>query len=406
MRVVVLADYGHITGGASQVAVGSLNSLAEAGMDVVFVSGTGPVDPTIHRDKVEIVNFGLYDILQNPSKVDASIKGIWNSQSAERVREVLATCDPADTIVHLHTWTRSLSSSVVHAVASLGFKMVCTLHDYFAICPNGGLYIFPEEKHCQLRPMSLSCVACNCDTQSYAQKLWRVGRHLVQQQLGGIPSQIKYFITVSDYSEKLLRPWLPSSSEFFRVSNPIQVVRTAPAPVGSNHAFTFVGRLSKEKGPDLFAEAALLANVPAVFVGSGPRLENVAAINKSATLLGWKDQAGVASAFQGSRALVFPSLWHETQGLSVLEAAASGVPAIVSDACAAREAIIDGETGLLFRSGDASDLSAKLTLLDRDAAFAARIGSNAYNRYWSAPSTLESHTSQLIACYQKILKRD
>jgi len=41
----------------------------------------------------------------------------------------------------------------------------------------------------------------------------------------------------------------------------------------------------------------------------------------------------------------------------VLEAAALGVPAIVSDACAAKEAIIDGETGLLF------DLAMSLTYL-------------------------------------------
>jgi glycosyltransferase involved in cell wall biosynthesis len=89
----------------------------------------------------------------------------------------------------------------------------------------------------------------------------------------------------------------------------------------------------------------------------------------------------------------------------VMEAAALGVPAIVSDACAAREAIVDGETGLLFRSGDASDLAAKLDLLHRDSALAARLGLKAYERYWSAPSTIDLHTKQLIACYTQMLKR-
>jgi hypothetical protein len=40
----------------------------------------------------------------------------------------------------------------------------------------------------------------------------------------------------------------------------------------------------------------------------------------------------------------------------------------------AREAIVDGETGLLFRSDDASDLSAKLMLLNRDPNLVAHLG--------------------------------
>jgi glycosyltransferase involved in cell wall biosynthesis len=251
--------------------------------------------------------------------------------------------------------------------------------------------------------MSFRCVASNCDSRSYAQKLWRVGRQVVQDKVGGIPSRLKYFITVSDYSESLLRPWLPSAAKFYRVRNPVEIKRTDPATVGGNSAFTFIGRISVEKGPDVFAAGAGLASVRAVFVGSGPRQESLVSINASVKLQGWRDRAGVIQAIQESRALVFPSLLHETQGLVVLEAAALGVPAIVSDACAAKEAIIDGETGLLFRSGDVSDLSTKLKLLNRDPELAARLGARAYERYWSAPSTIEIHTAQLIACYGEIL---
>jgi glycosyltransferase involved in cell wall biosynthesis len=282
---------------------------------------------------------------------------------------------------------------------------VCTLHDYFSICPNGGLYNFPQQRLCLLRPMSLGCIASNCDARSYAQKLWRVGRQVVQNRFGGIPRRLKYFITVSDYSESLLRPWLPASAEFFRVRNPIEIDKMAPSAVHDNSSFTFVGRISTEKGPDVFAAAAQSANVRAVFVGSGPKEESITAMNTSVEHLGWLDRPGVVRAIQSSRAVVFPSLLHETHGLVVLEAAALGVPAIVSDSCAAREAIVDGETGLLFRAGNASDLSTKLVLLDRDPELAARLGSAAYKRYWSAPSTVEMHTKQLIACYGEIMKR-
>jgi len=90
--------------------------------------------------------------------------------------------------------------------------------------------------------------------------------------------------------------------------------------------------------------------------------------------------------------------------MAVTEAAALGVPAIVSNSCAAREAIIDGETGLLFQSGDVNDLAAKLRLLDRDAALAKRFGLKAYEHYWSAPSTTAMHVDQLISCYREIMR--
>ncbi len=57
---------------------------------------------------------------------------------------------------------------------------------------------------------------------------------------------------------------------------------------------------------------------------------------------------------------------------------------IVSDACAGREAVADGETGFWFRSGDPDDLAAHLRRLTDDG-LAARMGRAAHERYWAAP---------------------
>jgi glycosyltransferase involved in cell wall biosynthesis len=403
MRVIVLNDYGYINGGASQVAINSLNGLAEAGMDVTFVSSVGPVDPSIDRNLVKVINFGFHDLLGNPSRMEASVRGIWDSRCAAQLRQILAGYDPNDTIIHLHAWVQSLSSSVVQAATSLGFKIVCTLHDYFSICPTGGLYNFSQKKLCLLEPMSLRCIASNCDSRSYAQKLWRVGRHAAQTHLGGIPSSLKYFITVSDYSESLMRPFMPADARFFRIGNPIGVEKAPPTDIARNRAFAYIGRISLPKGAAVFAEAAQIAAIAAVYAGSGPAEAQVAAINPSAKLLGWRDRAAVTQTIQSSRAIVFPSLVRETQGLAVLEAAALGVPAIVSDTCAAREAIVDGETGLLFRAGDAADLSSRLTRLNNDPGFSQHLGNQAYQRYWADPSTPEIHLKKLLACYQEVL---
>ena len=105
---------------------------------------------------------------------------------------------------------------------------------------------------------------------------------------------------------------------------------------------------------------------------------------------------------ENSRAIVVPSLWYEASPLVVLDAAASGVPAIVADTCAARESVIDGVTGLWFRGGDAQDLSKKLRNL-KDDGLATRLGQNAYDHYWANPQTLATHADQLEKCYAKMV---
>ena len=67
------------------------------------------------------------------------------------------------------------------------------------------------------------------------------------------------------------------------------------------------------------------------------------------------------------------------KALVVLEAAAKGVPAIVSDGCAARDLIVH-ETGLFFRNGDIADLAEKISAL-QDPKLAEDLGRRAYERY-------------------------
>jgi glycosyltransferase involved in cell wall biosynthesis len=59
-------------------------------------------------------------------------------------------------------------------------------------------------------------------------------------------------------------------------------------------------------------------------------------------------------------ALVMPSLWFENFPRTLVEAFSCGLPVIASRLGAMAALIRDGETGLLFNPGDASDLAAKL----------------------------------------------
>ncbi len=369
--------------------------------------GVGPLDASLNRNApgLQVCDLGLHDLLGDPSRLHAAFAGIWKPGAARKFGQLLSELDPGSTVVHLHSWVQALTASVVRECERRSFPLVCTLHDYFSACPNGGFYNYQTQSICTLKPMSRPCLREHCDSRSYPQKIWRFGRNVVQSRFGHVPTGIGNYISVSKFSEELLRPYLPRAARFYSVDNPIAIDKGPPAACALSRSFVFVGRLSPEKGGLLFAEAARRACVAASFVGAGGEEGKIRHCNPGATLWGWQGRSGVADIVSRSRCLVFPSVWYETQGLVIQEAAALGIPALVSDGCAGRDSIIDGVTGLLFRQGDPDDLKLKLERLDRDDTYASALGKAAYKHYWDNPRSLDKHVGSLLRCYADVLLR-
>jgi glycosyltransferase involved in cell wall biosynthesis len=404
-NVVIINDFGHVNGGASQVAILSACELSKAGYGVHLLCGTEPIDPRLAASGVQVLCTQQADIASNPNKLDAMAQGIWNVKSAKMLGSLLSTLDKRNTIVHLHGWTKTLSSSVAALADHMGFRVICTLHDYFTACPNGGFYNYQTRQACQLKPLSMPCLTSNCDARSYGQKLWRVARQVVQSRIGKMPSSVADFIYVSDFSKNILRDYLPAHARFHAVPNPIEASKPTPADVARNGAYVFVGRISPEKGARFLATATSGSKLKIVFVGDGSDRADMLREFPDIEMPGWASPEAVATYIRNARALVFPSLWYETQGLVVAEAAAQGVPALVADKCAARDMVIDGETGLWFESGNASSLRHALGRM-QDDSLVARLGSNAFNHYWSKPATLDAHLQALLQSYEKCFEHE
>jgi glycosyltransferase involved in cell wall biosynthesis len=402
MNVVVINDFAHVEGGASHVALSSALGLASRGHDVTLVSAVGPIMPELLSSKVKVICTGQHDIAHDPNRLRASIQGIWNIKAARMVKQVLRNSEPSCTIVHVHGWTKALSSSVLRAAVGRDFKVVCTLNDYFSACPNGGFFNYPRNSICTLRPLSVACILSHCDKRSYPQKLWRVARQFVQKLFGLMPGSIYHFIAVSDFSRNILVPFLPGRATVHQNGNIINIPKRQPIAVEENSALVMLGRLSREKGAALLAQVGARMNCRTVFVGDGECREEVAGIYPGAHITGWRKPPEVIQYLQEARALVFPSLWYEAQPLAVLEAAALGIPSIVSDASAARELVIDKVTGLWFKSGDERDLENKVQML-QDGQLAKKLGRTAYDYYWRNPSAPDIHLDRLERIYMQTL---
>jgi glycosyltransferase involved in cell wall biosynthesis len=399
--VVIVNDYADINGGAAYVALSSAIGLARVGMPVILLSACEPRMPELTAAGIAVVTTGQRDLVTEESRIRAAVQGLWNERARTQMSELLRPLDPNRTIVHVHGWTKALSSSVFFAARAQRTRIVVTLHDYFVACPNGGFFDYQAGEICGERPLSIGCATRNCDVRSYPQKLYRLARHQVQRAVGRIPEGVSAFIAVSEFSRNILQPYLPAEARTFQIANPIDVERAPRVEVVHNDRFVYVGRLSEEKGVLLFARVAARLGLRPLFIGDGPLGADIRRICPDAEITGWLPREEVKRRLAEARALVMPSLWYETQGLVVLEAAAMGVPALVPDRSAARDAVVDGETGLWFRSGDAASLAAAI---ERTSAQAAeKWGRGGYDRYWANAPTLSSHVDALSDCYSAVL---
>lgn len=197
-----------------------------------------------------------------------------------------------------------------------------------------------------------------------------------------------------------MTPYLPTGARIELVPNPIDIPDEGIADTAASDTFLYVGRLTEEKGAAVFAQAAGLAGVRAVFVGDGDQKDELVARHPDCVFEGWLDPSEVRARLRTARALVFPSRLYETLGMSVLEAAAAGVPSIVSDVTAAAATIEPGVNGLHFKSGDPVSLAAAMEGLDGMSA--ARMGAEAYKRHWQDPPTLARHVARLIEIYASV----
>jgi glycosyltransferase involved in cell wall biosynthesis len=129
----------------------------------------------------------------------------------------------------------------------------------------------------------------------------------------------------------------------------------------------YVGRLTPEKGIRTLLDAwKLLDNhVPLRIVGDGPNRKAFEAFKEQTGLSnvyfdGWLAPGQLHSIMKRAAFLLFPSEFHETFGLTIIEAFACGVPVIVSGLGGMVEIVDNEKTGLHFIPRNAMDLAAKV----------------------------------------------
>lgn len=196
--------------------------------------------------------------------------------------------------------------------------------------------------------------------------------------------------------------------ELFDPSRRSEALRTA-WNAENKTVFIYAGRFVPYKDTevvmqvyDRFMQSDYADKVRFVMIGSGPEEEEMKRRMPEAIFTGYLTGVELPVAYASCDIFLFPSTTEAFCNVA-LEAIASGLPAVVSDAGGCRDIVVRSAGGLVARAGDVSDFYSKCVALLGDSMQYRQLKANglvfAEAQSWSAVN------GALIERYQKMVEQ-
>lgn len=402
-NLIVVCDYAFIEGGASNVAIQSVIALSKyTDLNVYCFAGNGdPCNELIQSD-AEIKTLGLPDLLNNGHKIEKLFNGIYNKKVYKEMKQFLSSFNPDETIVHIHTWTKVLTSAVFKACEDMKFDVALTLHDYFLTCPNGACLNHRKEMICEFKPLSVKCWTCNCDARNYFHKIWRCIRQIIQNHIIFHNQSINY-IFISNFQKQQINRRTNKIKNKYYIKNLINVKNRLYVDSSLNDEYVYIGRVSHEKGIHLFCEAIDATKVKGVVIGDGPLKKSLLDKYANIEFLGWCNKEEIEDRLKKARALIFPTLWYEGSPLTIPEVQAFGIPCIITDCSAATDDIVDGYNGEIV-SPNVKNIVNSINNF-KDDGYVKQLSHNTYENFDINRISKKSYAIELQKLYELIKKK-
>ncbi len=339
-----------------------------------------------------------YEDLKTVPKWQIPFVATWSSSVLKELANVIKDFQPD--VVHFHNTLPLISKGAYYVVRKHGIPVIQTLHNYRLICP--GALLSRNEKICEdcVGKFAWRGVLHGCYRGSRIQTAGTLFQTAVHGLAGTLRKKVTLFIALTEFG-KAKHVQGGFDEKQFRIKP-----NFLPSPPyvadGERKHGLFVGRISHEKGIEVLAKA--LEQLPEVTVklaGKGD-LQDFAAKAFGANYLGAQPLPEILQLMAKAAYLVLPSTWYEGFPRTIVEAFAAGLPVITSNLGSMAEVVSDGQTGLLFKPGDAHDLADKIRWAEQNPDQMARMGRNARTEF-EAKYSPEANYAQLVGIYREAI---
>lgn len=393
MRVLQVARYGTVRGGAETYVAALSDGLRAAGHEVALAYGT---EPDLDREEVQ-AGFhvpGLVEPTAEISEDDAAVLG----RAIDEFRP---------DAVHVHVADVPWVAPYVRGRA----PALLAVHDHKLNCPTGTKYWAATRKACSVRPgmwclgfnVTHHCGSLRANATLRPYRGWRAAHGAV----GDVPLQV-----FSGFMRDLIARAGVDAARIAVTHYPVPPRAEAVAPSGPRDPRPVVfasGRLNKEKGFFELLEAMSYVAEPAhvVIAGEGHERRSLERHARSiggphrVTFTGWLDAHELQGWRERAVIVAVPSMWPEPFGIVGLEAMDARKPVVAFASGGIPEWCADGETGRLIAPGDLRALAAAIEDLLRDADARTRMGDAAIARA-ATDFSLAAHVGRVLELYEKV----
>ena len=292
----------------------------------------------------------------------------WMAEMLERLRI---------DIVHVHNFFPLLTPAVHAEAYARGLPVIQTLHNYRLFCAAATFE--RDGKVCELclHKSRLNAVRYRCyhDSALSSAAVAAMQYQAVDRRL--LTGNVDRFVALTEFARsKLVEGGLAPDKVLVK---PNFLDRPRPPAELPREGALFVGRISKEKGLRPLVEAwHRLPGISLTIIGDGPlRAELESGAPANVRFVGRIEREHVEEAMRRAAVLIMPSLWYEGLPMTLVEAFANGLPAIVSRLGSLAEIVDEGETGDFCAPGDVQSIADTVNRALADRARLRRMGARA-----------------------------
>jgi len=404
MRILYCNKYNYPFSGTEVYLFELMELMRAQGHEVALFSMADPRGEATPYDRHFVPNIDFKDFKAGVDwwqKARRAGHAIYSTDARRRMRALIGEFRPD--VAHVRNIYHHLSPSILWELKAQGVPVVYHLNDFKILCPSYNLVSQGEVCEACKGGAFRHVVTTKCYPGLGARMLLATEAY-VHRWLGTYRKCVDLFLAPSQFvRDKFVEHgWDGGRFEVlphFQKIHPLRDLKRDDGPL------LYFGRLSAEKGvDDLLRSMQKVPLMRLIVAGDGPQRGELQALAVSLGLSNVEFVGQVGSAERDaliarSRFTVLPSHAYETLGKTILESYAEGRAVVASDLGSRRELVHEGETGLLYRTGDVTELAGAIQALGSMPELADKMGRAGWETVRQL-HTPEGHYQKLLSLYE------
>jgi glycosyltransferase involved in cell wall biosynthesis len=402
MRILYCNKYNHPFSGTEVYLFELMDLMRAQGHEVALFSMADPRGEPTPYDRHFVPHIDFKANAGWWQKARRAGHAIYSVEARRRIRSMIKEYRPD--VAHVRNIYHHLSPSILWELKAQQVPVLYHLNDFKLLCPSYNLVAQGEACEACKGGAFRHVITKNCYP-GIGARITLAAEAYFHRWLGTYRKCVDRFLAPSRFvRDKFVEHgWDGDRFEVLQHFQEIHPLR--PPNAGSDRPLLYFGRLSAEKGVgDLLRSMQRVPQMRLVIAGDGPQRVELQALAVSLGLsnvdfVGQVGRAERDSLIARSRFTVLPSHAYETLGKTILESYAEGRAVVASDMGSRREMVRDGETGLLYRTGDVNQLAEAIQSLGAKPELAEQMGRAGREtvRQRNAP---EAHYQRLLGLYE------